>query len=139
MKKIFDRLNKIVFVAGIVALIILVLITVNDSVETIEGVWGSISIICLLVIFGFGIFAAISVMLAIIDGLKKNKVAFFRKFLSNVVLFAIIYMIPYGLDYLREIEFPANFELGNIVLRVLGNALAIIGGEYMLADHSKQE
>lgn len=46
-KKLFDRLNKIVFLAGIVALIILVLITVNSSEDIIGGMWGTISFICL--------------------------------------------------------------------------------------------
>lgn len=138
-KKLFDRLNKIVFVAGIVALIILVLITVNSSEDIIGGMWGTISFICLLIIFIAGFFATISIVLAIIEGLKKDKVAFLKKFLSNVIWIAIVYTVPYVLDYFYESEFPVDFEFGKTVLRVLITALTIIGGEYMLIDHSKEE
>jgi len=139
MKKLFDRLNKIVFVAGIVALIILVLITVNSSEDIIGGMWGTVSFICLLIIFIAGFFATISIVLAIIEGLKKDKVAFLKKFLSNVIWIAIVYTVPYVLDCFYESKFPVSFEFGETVLRVLITALTIIGGEYMLIDHSKEE
>lgn len=115
----------------------------QDIVATLWQVINSFiwefSFICLLVIFVFAIFAIISIILAIINGLKKDKVAFFKKFLSNVGLLASVYMILYGVDYFCETEFPVKYELGNIVFRVLGTALAIIGGEYMLTDHRKEE
>lgn len=127
------------FVVGIIALIILVLIIVNSSGDIIDGIWGTISLMCLLVIFVFGIFAAISVVLAILEGLKKDKLSFFKKLISNVIWIAIAYIIPYGLDYFHESELPMKFELGKVVLRIFVTALAIIGGEYMLADHSEED
>ncbi|MBE7043873.1 MAG: hypothetical protein E7399_10370 [Ruminococcaceae bacterium] len=139
MKKILDRLNKIVFVAGIMAAIIILLMAVIDSVETIDGVWGTLFVICILLISVFAIFVVISMIMAIVDGVKKDKVAFLKKVLSNIVFISIVYMIPYGLVFFYEIEFPADLQLGNIVIRILITTLSIIGGEYMLANHSKEE
>jgi len=134
----FDKLNKIIFVAGIVAIITLVLIVVNFTNEVIEGVWGTISLLCLLVIFLFGMFAVLSVVLAIIEGMKKDKRALLKKFLSNVTWISIAYIVPCILDYFYETEFSMKFEFGKIAFRVLATALAIMGGEYMITDHSKE-
>ena len=139
LKKKFDKLNKIMFAAGAAVLIILVLIAVNSSNQVIGGVWGTVLTICLLTIFLFGIFAAISVGLAIIDGVKKDKRALLKKFVSNVTWITIAYMIPYICDYFYESEFSVQFDIGKIALRILVTALAIMGGEYMLTDHSKEK
>lgn len=139
MKKIFNKLSKIMFALGIIALIIMVLIVANTTNATIEGIWGTVMLVCLVIIFVFGMFATISVVLAIIEGLKKDKVVFLKKFLSNVVWITIAYIVPYVLDFFYEITVPIGFEISKIVLRVFLTALAIIGGEYMLADHSKED
>lgn len=127
------------FVAGSIALIILVLITVNSSNDIIDGMWGTILFICLMVILVFGVFCAISVVLGIIEGLKKDKVAFLKKFLSNAVWISIAYIVPYILDYFYEVPVSIKFEFAQIPLRVFLIALAIVGGEYMFADHSKDD
>ena len=139
MKKIFNRLSKIMFVLGLIALIIMVLIVANTTNATIDGIWGTVMLVCLVIIFVFCMFATVSVMLAIIEGLKNDKVSFLKKFFSNVVWITIAYIVPYVLDYFYEFTVPIRFEIGKIVLRVFLTALAIIGGEYMLADHSKEE
>lgn len=139
MKNIFNKLSKIMFVAGSIALIILVLITVNSSNDIIDGMWGTILFICLMVILVFGVFCAISVVLGIIEGLKKDKVAFLKKFLSNAVWISIAYIVPYILDYFYEVPVSIKFEFAQIPLRVFLIALAIVGGEYMFADHSKDD
>ena len=139
MKKIFNKLSKIMFVLGIITLIIMALIVANTTNATIDGIWGTVMLVCLIIIFVFCMFATVSVMLAIIEGLKNDKVSFLKKFFSNVVWITIAYVVPYSLDYFYEFTVPIRFEIGKIVLRVFLTALAIIGGEYMLADHSKEE
>lgn len=126
------------FVLGIIALIILVLIVANTANDSIDGIWGIAILICLVVIFVFCIFAIISVVLAIMKGLKKDKATFLKKFLSNIVLMTIAYLVPYILDCFYEFKIPIEFEFGKLALRVILTALVIIGGEYMLADHSKE-
>lgn len=83
-------------------------------------------------------FATVSVILAITEGLKKDKVAFLKKVFSNVIWITIAYIVPYVLDYFYEYTVPVRFEIGKIVIRVFLTAFAIIGGEYMLAVHSKE-
>lgn len=139
MKKKFDKLNKMIFVAGMIAIIVLVLIAVNSTSDVIDGIWGTISGLCLLVIFLFVIFAGISNVLAIIEGLKKDKRAFLKKILYNFTWISIAYIVVYVMDYFDESAVREKFELGRIALRILVTSLAIIGGEYMLADHSKEE
>ncbi len=139
MKKIFDKLNKIIFVLGIIALITMLLIVVNTADATIDGILATALLICLVIIFIFCMFVAVSVILAIIEGIKKDKVAFLKKFFSNVIGITIVYTVPYVLDYFYEFAVPAKLEIGEIVLRVFLIAFAIIGGEYMLVDHSKEE
>ena len=139
MKKKFDKLNKMMFVAGMIAIIVLVLIAVNSTNDVIDGIWGTISGLCLLVIFLFVIFAGISTVLAIIEGLKKEKRAFLKKILYNFTWISIAYIVVYVMDYFDESVVHEKLELGRIALRILVTSLAIIGGEYMLADHSKEE
>lgn len=135
MKKIFNKLSKIFFVLGMIALITMVLIVANT---TIDGIWGTVMLICLVIIMILCVFAIVSTILAIIEGLKKDKVAFLKKFFSNLLWVTIAYIVLYVLDYFYEFTVPIRFEIGKIVLRVLITSLAIIGGEYMLADHSKE-
>jgi len=139
LKKKFDKLNKIMFTAGIIAIIVLVLIAVNSTSDVIDGIWGTISLICLLVIFLFVIFAGISTILAIVEGLKKDARAFLKKMLYNVTWISIAYIVVYVMDYFDESVVHEKLELGRIALRILVTSLAIMGGEYMLADHSKEE
>ena len=89
-------------------------------------------------IFLFGMFAVVSVVLAIVEGMKKDKRALLKKFLSNVTWISIAYIVPCILDYFYETEFSVKFEFGKIALQVLITALAIMGGEYMLTDHGKE-
>ena len=137
MMKIFDKLNRIMFIAGMAALAVLVLIVANSGSDTIEGFWGGVSLICLLIIFVFCIFAVISVILGVIQGVKTDKVAFLKKFACNCVGIAVVYIVVFVLDYFVEAELPFEFDLGSMILRILVCALAIIGGEYMITDHSK--
>lgn len=139
MKKIFDKLNKIMFVVGIVALVALVLILSYANGDVMEGIWGNISLICILLIFLYAIFVLVSAVLAIKEGFKKDKKELLKKFLSNVVWISIAYVIVFVLDYFHEAELPVTFSLGSLVFRVLLCTLAIFGGEYMLTDHSKKE
>lgn len=139
MKKIFDKLNKIMFVAGIVALVALVLILSNLNGNSIEGIWSTFTGICFLIIFICVIFAAVSAVLAIVEGLKKDKKAFLKKFVSNVVWISIAYVVVFVLDYFNEAEFPVDFNLPRLVFGVLSSVFAIFGGEYMLTDHCKEE
>jgi len=127
------------FTAGIIAIIVLVLIAVNSTSDVIDGIWGTISLICLLVIFLFVIFAGISTILAIVEGLKKDARAFLKKMLYNVTWISIAYIVVYVMDYFDESVVHEKLELGRIALRILVTSLAIMGGEYMLADHSKEE
>ncbi len=140
MKKIFNKFSKIIFVLGIIALITMVLIvanTVDDA--TIDGIIATTMCICLVIIFVFCMFAVVSAILAIIEGLKKDKVAFLKKIFSNVIWITIAHIVPYVLDYFYEYTVPVRIEIGRIVFRVFITAFAIIGGEYMLADHSKED
>ena len=137
MNMIFNKLSKIMFVLGFIALIVMELIIVNTENDTIEGMQGTVMFVCLIISFVFCIFGAVSFVLAIIEGLKRDKVAFLKKILSNIVLVTIAYMIPYILDYFYEFTFPIQFEFSKIALSVVITSLAIISGEYMLADHSK--
>lgn len=139
MKKKFDKLNKIMFTAGMIAIIVLVLIAVNSTSDVIDGIWGTISLICLLVIFLSVIFAGISTILAIVEGLKKDARAFLKKMLYNLTWISIAYIVVYVMDYFDESVVHEKLELGRIALRILVTSLAIMGGEYMLADHSKEE
>lgn len=139
MKKIFDKLNKVMFVVGIAALVILVLIISGWLDAFGESVTGAVTLICIIAVCLFGVFVAISVVLAIVDGLKKDKVAFFKKFLSNIVWITIAYAVVFGLDYFIEAELPMEFNLGKVVLQILVSSLAILGGEYMITDHSKEK
>ena len=139
MKKIFHKINKIVFVAGMISLLVLVLIVMNSSSEVIEGVWGALGVLCLLVIFLFVIFIAISAILVVVEGLKTDKVAFLKKYRDNVIWMTIVYTVPIVMDCFYEAALPDLFKLGNMVLRILLTALAIMGGEYMIADHSKED
>lgn len=138
MKKIFDKLNKVMFVAGIAALVIMILIMSNWLSVLGDDITGIIMMICICVACVFAIFAAISVVLATIDGFKKDKVAFLKKFLSNIVLITIAYMVVFGLDYFHVAELPMELNLGKVVLQIVVCALAILGGEYMITDHSKE-
>lgn len=139
MKKFFDKLNKVMFVAGIIALVVLVLIVSNNTVDTIEGIWSTIFLICIVVMLIVAILVVISAVLAIIEELRKDKKAFLKKFLSNVVWISIAYVVVFVLDYFHEAELPVDFNLAKLVLGVLSSAIAILGGEYMLTDHSKEE
>ena len=139
MKKIFDKLNRIMFIAGMAALAVLVLIVANSESDTIEGFWGGVSLICFLIIFVFCIFAVISAILAVIQGLKTDKVAFLKKFACNCVGIAVVLLVIFGIDYFMGAEFPIEFNLGSIIVRIIGCALAIVAGEYMITDHSKDK
>ena len=138
MKEKFDKLNKIMFASGMIAIITIVLIVANSTNEVIDGIWGTISLICLLVIFLFVIFAAISAVLAIVEGIKKDKRALLKKILSNVTWIAVVYIVTYGMEYFYKSELPTKVEAGKIAFRVLVTALAIMGGEYMVSNHSKE-
>ena len=139
MKMKFDKLNKMMFVAGMIAIIVLVLIAVNSTNDVIDGIWGTISGVCFLVIFFFLIFAGISTVLAIIEGLKKDKRAFIKKCLYNITWISIAFIVVYVMDYFDESAVHEKLVLSIIVLRILVTSLAIMGGEYMLADHSKEK
>lgn len=139
MKKIFDKLNKIIFAIGMIAIIILVLIAANSTSDVIDGIWGTISLICLLVIFLFVIFAGISSIVAITEGLKRDKRAFIKKYLYNITWISIAFIVVYVLDYFDESVVHEKLELGRIVLRILVTSIAIMGGEYMLTDHRKED
>ncbi len=139
MKKKFDKLNKIIFAIGMIAIIILVLIAAKSTSDVIDGIWGTISLICLLVIFLFVIFAGISSIVAIIEGLKSDKRAFIKKYLYNITWISIAFIVVYVLDYFDESVVHEKLELGRIVLRILVTSIAIMGGEYMLTDHSKED
>ena len=139
MKKIFNKFSKIIFVLGIIALITMVLIVANTADATIDGILATAMLICLVIIFVFCMFAVVSVILAIIEGLKKDKVAFLKKIFLDVIWITIAHIVPYILDYFYEYTVPVRFEIGRIVLRVFITTFAIIGGEYMLADHSKED
>ena len=139
MMKIFDKINKVMVALGMIALIAVVLIAANTPGDTIEGFWGGVSLFCFGIIFIFCIFVVISIVLAIIDGLKRDKIALLKKFGSNCVFIALVYLGVFVLDYFVEAELPVEFNVGNIILRILGCALAILGGEYMITDHSKEK
>ena len=137
MKKILDKVNKVVFTAGIVALITLVLIMVCSESDTIEGTWGMVSFGCILVIFVFAIMGLISMVMATIEGLKKDRRTFLKKMFSNVMGIALAYVVIYGVDCFRGGELQA-FDLGKAVAQILAGAFAVIAGEYMILDHSKR-
>lgn len=139
MKKIFDKLNKVIFVAGIAAMVIMVLILSNWLSAFGDDITGIIMMICICVACVFVVFAAISVVLATIDGFKKDKTAFLKKFISNIVLITIAYIVVFVLDYFHVAELPMDLNLGKVVLQIVVCALAIIGGEYMITDHSKEK
>lgn len=139
MKKKFNKISKIFFVLGILALIMMMLIVANTTNTTIDGIWRTVMLICLVIILIMCVFAIVSGILAIIEGLKKDKVAFLKKFFSNFLWITIAYIVAYVLDYFYEFTVPIRFGGGEIVLRILLIDLAIIGGEYMLADHSKED
>jgi hypothetical protein len=139
LKKIFHKINKIVFVVGMISLLVLVLIVMNSSSEVIDGVWGTLGVICLLNTFLFLLFVVISAILVVVEGLKTDKVALFKKYRDNVIWMTIVYTVPTVMDCFYEAALPESFELGNMVLRILLTALAIMGGEYMIADHSKED
>ena len=139
MKKIFHKLSKIMFIAAMVSLVVLVMTTAYSEGDTVEGFWGGVGILCILVILVFAVFAAISVVLGIVEGWKKDKIELLKKFGLNVVWVAIVYGIVWGMDYFNKVEMATELDIGEWVLRVLVIALGIFGGEYMIADHSKDE
>lgn len=139
MKKIFDKLNKVMFVLGIIALIVLILVLSGWLDRFGANISGLVMTTCLGIIFVFVIFAAISAVLMIVTGLKTDKVAFLKKFLSNVAWITVAYMIVLGLDYFHEAELPMEIDLGRIVLQIFGGALAILAGEYMITNHNEEK
>lgn len=139
MKKIFHKLSKIMYIAAMVALVILLMTIAYSEGDTIEGFWGGVGILCILVILLFGIFAAISVVIGIVAGWKKDKKELLKKFGLNLVWVSLVYGIVWVLDYINKVEMATEYDLGEWVLRVLVISLGILGGEYMLKDHSKDE
>lgn len=137
MKKLFDKINKIVFVIGMVAILALVLIAMCYPGDTINGIWGTISFICFLLIFILVIFLVISVVLAFIEGLKKDKTAFLKKVVLNILWFAVAYIVVYILDCVKQSEISTNINLGKAALQILVSAVGIVGGEYMLTSHKE--
>ena len=78
-------------------------------------------------------------VLGIVEGWKKDKIELLKKFGLNVVWVAIVYGIVWGMDYFNKVEMATELDIGEWVLRVLVIGLGIFGGEYMIADHSKDE
>lgn len=139
MKKLYDKFNKIVFIAGMVALVILLLIIVSSPDDTIDGIWGMISMICILVLFVFGIFGVIAAACAIVEGIKEQKITFLKKFLSYVLGISIAYVGMFVWDYYREGDLVKEFEFGRTVLRIMVSSLALLAGEYMVLWHGKEK
>ena len=60
-----------------VAVITLLLILVNSG-EVVEDFWGYVLMVCVFILFIVAIFLVINIVLAFIEGWKKDKKEFFK-------------------------------------------------------------
>ena len=141
MKKKFQKISKIVFVAGIVSIIALVIILFANSVETetaieasIDGVLGYLAMACMGVAFVTIIFAVINFVLAFVDGMKRNKKDFLKRFIVQFLVMVFIYIF---LHHTSDVE--KELDILEIVMRSLAMSVGILGGEYMIAPPKDEE
>lgn len=142
MKKKFQKISKIVFVAGIVSIIALVIILFASSAETtdgviegtIDGILGYFAMACIAVAFVTIIFAIINFVLAFIDGMKSDKKAFLKRFIVQFFVMVFIYIF---LHYTSDVQ--KELDIVEIMIRSLAMSIGILGGEYMIAPPKIEE
>jgi len=142
MKKKFQKISKIIFVAGIVSIIALVIILFASSVETtdgviegtIDGILGYLAMACIGVAFVTIIFSVINFVLAFVDGMKRNKKDFLKRFIVQFLVLVFIYIF---LHHTSDVE--KELDILEIVMRSLAMSVGILGGEYMIAPPKDEE
>lgn len=134
MKKTLDKINKVLFWAGILAVVILILCVVNIENGMLDGMIDYVIMGYLVIIGIFVIFLVIAFVMAMIEGWKKDKVAFLKEFISNSALMLVACMVGVILDYFTE-EVSMKFDLYEMLIHVLITACAIVAGKYMISKH----
>ena len=137
MKKKFQKLSKIVFVAGIIALIALVLIAFGGETitnQTVDGIFAVLVFLCLGICVLTIIFTVINFILAFIDGMKHDKKTFLKRFIVQFFLMVFIYVF---LHVTSDVE--KEFRIVDILIRSLAMSVGIIGGEYMISPPKDEE
>ena len=137
MKKKFQKISRIVFIAGILALLALIIIVANTSATsdgTIDGGLGFLTLACIIVMLVTGILAVINCILAFVEGIKKNRKGFLKRFGVQFLVMVFIYMF---LHFTSDVK--KEFDILELVLRSLIMSAGIMGGEYMIAPPKDEE
>ena len=138
MKKLLDKINKVVFIAGMLAIVTLVLCVATIGNGTLNGLMNCVIITYLLIVGIFIIFAIIAFVMALLEGMKKDKIAFFKEFASNCVFILIGYVIIFAFDYFAEEKSTMLFHVPKMIVHILSMACAIVAGKYMISKHANE-